>query len=143
MIDHLASGGVEPRGCPTPGACSCVAADARHVPMLITDAVRDVLAERRRQVEVEGYTLTHDDEHTCGELGLAAALYALPYAASAGGKKLLSQDDFIGLKMALEIGCEFTTAKPEPDARRRLVKAGALILAEIERIDRAKAHAND
>lgn len=41
-----------------------------------SDAVRDVLAERRRQVEVEGWTPEHDDQHAFEEMALAAACYA-------------------------------------------------------------------
>ncbi|OCC01886.1 hypothetical protein BA190_26750 [Labrys sp. WJW] len=95
----------------------------------------DVLDERRRQVEAEGYTRAHDDSHKSGELALAAALYAIPYEAEVGGHKLVDQDDFIGLHMDLKIACGWTL-KPEPDPRKRLIKAGALILAEIERLDR-------
>ncbi len=100
-------------------------------------AARDVLAERERQMKEEGYTPAHDDNHVHGELALAAALYALPYEATLGGEPLLKQDDFIGLHMALELACApGWDLKPEPDIRKRLVKSGALILAEIERLDR-------
>lgn len=95
----------------------------------------EIAAERRRQIEVEGFDATNDDQCVLGELGLAAALYALPYEASVAGERLLQQDDFIGIHMALEIACRFKL-KPEPDRRKRLIKAGALIVAEIERLDR-------
>jgi hypothetical protein len=98
----------------------------------ISRATQDVLAERRRQIEVEGWTPEHDDAHDSGELGLAAALYAIPYETDG----LISQEDFIRLDMALELGCGFART-PEPDVRKRKVKAAALLLAEIERIDRA------
>lgn len=99
-------------------------------------AARDVLAERRRQVVVEGWTQEYDDDrHQHGELGRAAALYALPYGAEVGGEQLLRQDDYIGLRMALELSLRWNL-KPEPDKRKRLVKACALIIAEIERLDR-------
>lgn len=103
-------------------------------------AVSDIAAERQRQVDVEGWSEAHDDEHDLGELGLAAALYALPYEAEVAGEKLLSQDDYLGLDMALSIACKWDL-KPERDRRRRLVKAGALIVAEIERLDRAALQA--
>lgn len=95
-------------------------------------AASDVLAERRRQIEKEGWTPEHDDMHVDGELSLAAALYAIPYQNS-----LIEQNDFIGLHMALENGHGWNL-KPDKDPRKRLVKAGALILAEIERLDRAR-----
>ncbi|WP_101339735.1 hypothetical protein [Cereibacter azotoformans] len=106
----------------------------------ISKAAQDVLAERARQISVEGWTPEHDDEHTLGELGLAAALYALPYEARVAGEPLLKQDDHVGLDMALEIACDWRI-RPEPDVRRRKVKAAALLLAEIERLDRAEGRA--
>jgi hypothetical protein len=42
--------------------------------------------------------------------------------------------------MALELTAGWTI-KPEPDQRRRSVKATALLVAEIERLDRAAAKA--
>jgi hypothetical protein len=94
-----------------------------------------ITAERKRQVEVKGYTPLHDDEHDLGELGLAAALYALPYGYEQGGQPLIEQSDFINLHITLETGCDFYL-DPEPDKLRRLAKAGALIAAEIDRLIR-------
>jgi len=96
-----------------------------------------IAAERKRQVEVKGYTPEHDDAHDLGELALAAALYALPYDAKVGNEPLLKQDDFIALHIALETGCDFFV-DPEPDKLKRLAKAGALIAAEIDRVNRAE-----
>lgn len=87
-------------------------------------AERDVLDERRRQVEVEGWTLEHDDDHGGGQLAAAAAAYAT------AGRQL----DALGGPGPLwpwELQCW----KPGT-YRENLVKAGALILAEIERLDR-------
>jgi hypothetical protein len=92
---------------------------------LQTQAARDVLAERQRQVSAEGWTPEHDDEHDEGEMASAAAAYA---AHSCGWNDSAVRDlwppqwHLRWLK----------TSTP----RRDLVKAGALILAEIERIDR-------
>ena len=98
-----------------------------------TDASRDVLVERRRQVEKEGWSPEHDDEHACDEIAALACFYAMPPAArqwdatSSGygptfGQAILPDD--WGYKAS--------------DRRSELVKAGALILAEIERLDRAE-----
>lgn len=91
----------------------------------VTAAAADVLAERQRQVTAEGWTPEHDDEHSDGEMALAASSYAL-YAH----KKPIAP--------AIPYNWPW---EPEwfkqQGARRDLVKAGALILAEIERIDRA------
>lgn len=84
-------------------------------------AALDVLAERRRQIEAEGWTQEDDDKQTDSEMAHAAACYALnnasvwPYSIS--------------------------WWKPT-DRRRNLVKAGALILAEIERLDRLVSRPN-
>jgi len=95
----------------------------------MTKAALDVLAERRRQIEAEGWTPEHDDEHDGGELACAAAAYAL----DAGDKLDQRPPDFwpwYGGRPR-----EVRWWKPS-DRRRNLVKAGALILAEIERLDR-------
>lgn len=39
-------------------------------------AIGEIAAERRRQVEVEGFTTAHDDAHRQGEMAAAAAAYA-------------------------------------------------------------------
>lgn len=95
-----------------------------------------ITAERKRQIEVKGYTPEHDDEHDLGELSLAAALYALPYDAKQGDEPLITQADFIGLHITLETGCDFYL-DPEPHKLKRLAKAGALIAAEIDRVIRS------
>ena len=93
-----------------------------------TRAVMDVLDERRRQIEQEGWTPEHDDRHAQGQMAGAAVCYLvedIPHWA-----RLEAQ------------GCywPWDAAWWKPgDNRRNLVKAGALILAEIERLDRAAA----
>ena len=89
-----------------------------------SQAVLDVAAERRRQVDAKGWTPEHDDEHVAGELATAGASYAL-VAVGYGLLALRTWPWPAGLKP--------TTP------RRDLVKAGALILAEIERLDRMAA----
>lgn len=87
-------------------------------------AVIDVLAERIRQVEAEGWTAEHDDAHNKGQMAMAAACYAL-YAAPLPEQHARHFWPW-----------DWKWWKPS-DQRRDLVKAGALILAEIERLDRA------
>ena len=105
----------------------------------MTDAEADVIAERRRQVEAEGWTQEHDDKHTGGEMARAAGLYALVAGAdptnlrnarSGSGMGDVYQDALNRLWPWHRSWFKSTTR------RQNLVKAGALILAEIERLDR-------
>ena len=107
-------------------------------------AVKDVLAERVRQVEVEGWSSGHDDQHKHGELAMAAACYA---AHSSGWEAInqtrLSEDVMRTVHRAQQfVGAMWPWDrrwwKPKT-ARQNLVRAAALLLAEIERIDRAAA----
>lgn len=92
-------------------------------------ALADVAAERERQKSAEGWTPAHDDTHKAGELAQAAAAYAF-YCTEAEN----------GQPTAVELWPTSWSEdwwKASDDARRNLVKAGALIVAEIERLDRA------
>jgi len=42
----------------------------------MSTGVEAIAAERKRQIEAEGWTPEHDDEHTNGEMADAAACYA-------------------------------------------------------------------
>ncbi|WP_337996191.1 hypothetical protein [Oleispirillum naphthae] len=109
-------------------------------PTSVSQAAADVIAAVRKLGTKEpGWKPGDDDERMGegeGELGLAAALYLLPYEATVDGEKLLKQDDYIRLDMILELTCGWSL-KPIPDRRERLVMGVALGLAEIERLDRA------
>ena len=87
-----------------------------------SQAAIDVLAERHRQVKSEGWTPEHDNVHSDGQIAAAAACYASTDLANCDVTAWL-----------WPWGKEWW--KPT-DRRRNLVKAGALILAEIERLDR-------
>jgi hypothetical protein len=87
-------------------------------------AARDVIAERRRQIDDEGFSVQRDDGYVKTELAQAAAAYA----SCAGQPNVLTTQ--------WPWGVSANTWKPSSDRRRDLVKAGALILAEIERVDR-------
>lgn len=91
-------------------------------------AVADIAAERQRQIDAEGWTPEHDDEHGPGELALAAAAYA---EASTLYENPPEYD-----RPPQTWPFERAWFKPQ-GARRDLVRAGALIVADIERIDRA------
>ena len=87
-----------------------------------TNVLLDISAERLRQHREEGWTEDHDDKHDAGELADAAACYAL-------GKPWEIVKQLWPWQM--------NWWKPT-DKRRNLVKAGALIVAEIERLDRVE-----
>lgn len=101
----------------------------------VTAAAADVLAERQRQVTAEGWSSKHDDQYKNTELAFAASCYAFHAAAASWDL----EDDGIPYDshpVPKQWPWGPSWWKPT-DARRDLVKAGALILAEIERIDRA------
>jgi hypothetical protein len=100
-------------------------------------AASDVLAERQRQIGAEGYAPEHDDEHVNGEIAAMAAFYAMPD----GARDWPATETGYGETFGEAIKPDCWDAKTG-DRRRELVKAGALILAEIERLDRAAAAAN-
>ncbi|HGX9267832.1 TPA: ead/Ea22-like family protein [Escherichia coli] len=88
-------------------------------------ALLDVISERQRQRAVEGWTSEHDDAYQNSELADAAACYAIN-----------------AHNQGLSTPAHWPWAPDwwkQSGPRRDLVKAGALILAEIERIDRAAA----
>lgn len=88
----------------------------------MSKALEDVAAERQRQITEEGWATQHDDKHRHGELANAAGCYA------------------IGTLDCYQRFWPWYSEWWKPtDRRRNLVKAGALILAEIERLDRAAA----
>lgn len=94
----------------------------------LTGAAKDVLAERRRHVEVEGWDAPHDDQHSDGSMAAAAGCYALE-ACGMAWKSDATKPPYVWPWHPI-------WWKPR-DRRRNLVRAGALILAELERLDRA------
>jgi hypothetical protein len=88
-----------------------------------SQATVDVLEERYRQIHEEGWTGAHDDKHDLYVLGRAAACYLLMSVASV--------DDFVRRIWPFDLAWW----KPK-DYRRNLVRAAALIIAELDRYDR-------
>jgi hypothetical protein len=92
------------------------------------DIIEEVAEERRRQQDKEGWTPEHDDTHAEGELAAAAGCYALTAVDQARGDQARAP-----------LSCwpwDESWWKPK-DQRRNLIRAAALIVAEIERLDRA------
>lgn len=100
--------------------------DPPQLPYKLSRAEQDVLDERRGQRTREGFIDAHDDEHDSGELARAGACYALFSQTPTSQAPLLWP-------------LEARWWKPS-NVRRMLVKAAALIIAEIERIDRKTAN---
>jgi hypothetical protein len=91
-------------------------------------------AERLRQISVEGWTPEHDDGHSRGEMMSAAVDYV------AECKRILRDHEPLVDERGLPFGWPWQKLwwKPSPDPIRNLVKAGALIAAEIDRLQRAQ-----
>lgn len=104
------------------------------------NAIEDVLAERQRQIEVEGFSEAFDDKNDDGELAAAAFAYIDNYLSRAW------------MILNLRHGLERYQRAPPPKRwprtflffwkpktpRYDLVRAAALLIAEIDRIDRAE-----
>lgn len=107
--------------------------------------------ERQRQIEKEGFTPGHDDDsfHDEGQLARAAVCYASPvliFEVDDGGKSIIFNDPW-----PQDWDLEWDKRRTEPyghilanenlsgvERVRNLVKAGALIAAEIDRLQRIK-----
>ena len=99
-----------------------------------------IAAERQRQIEKEGFTAAHDDvKEQHGQLIAAAICYAqlplirmtyTPAAVRERTSELLDRWPW-----------DEEYWKPSDQAVRNLVKAGALIAAEIDRLQRAAIEA--
>ncbi len=98
--------------------------EALHIRTPMSPAMLAVIAERRRQIEAEGWTPEHDDTHATGELARAGGAYA----RKAGTMMSVPPNEW---PWAADWW------KPQ-GFRRDLVRAGALIVAEIERFDRLR-----
>lgn len=97
----------------------------------LSPAATDVLGERQRQVEQEGWTPEHDDAHHPGELAAAGACYSTWAAEVAANGGSHTAHRYVPGTWPWS----GNWWKPK-NVRRDLVRAGALILAEIERLDR-------
>jgi hypothetical protein len=87
-------------------------------------ALSEIAAERLRQIVAEGWTPEHNDQHRGGEMALAAACYAI----SGAGR--------VGFNNGLLWPFSLRWWKPS-DCRHDLIRSAALLVAELERLDRA------
>lgn len=99
--------------------------EALHIRRPLSPAMQAVIAERYRQIDVEGYSPEHDDlQNPIGSMSDAGACY---------------------IREAGSVSREPPSAWPWADAhwkpkgyRRNLVRGAALAVAEIEKFDRNK-----
>ena len=109
------------------------------------DPIELIAAERRRQVAVEGWTPEHDDAHDESEMAWAAACYAAPAPIKAEVDVPCNCREASCHHLFGRVGTTWADAWPweaqydkrgKHDRMRCLVIAGALIVAEIERLQR-------
>lgn len=99
------------------------------------NAIELIKAERERQVSAEGYTPQHDDAHKMGQMAGAAAVYALHACGFENPHALEAARPTVLFKVRIWPWSDGYW-KPSDDPICDLVKAGALIVAEIERLQR-------
>lgn len=110
--------------------CSEVAAELRGPSSF---AVLDVVDERFRQIYEEEFSVDRDDTYVHGELAWAGATYAVATLEGNPASAVVSQETLAHQLWPWALNW----FKPK-DRRRDLVRAAALIIAEIERLDRAE-----
>ena len=97
------------------------------------NGIERIAAERKRQIEAEGWTPEHDDTHSKGELNAAAVAYATANLDRSMGGEDAAFSSFFPSNWLV------SWWKPSADPIRNLEKAGALIAAEIDRLQRHRA----
>lgn len=102
----------------------------------------EIMRERERQIEAEGWTIEHDDSHLPGTLAVAGACYALESLNATPGPRIGRGIGQAYRQIAFDAGIpKYWPWEPQwwkpKDERRNLIRAAALIIAEIERLDRA------
>lgn len=107
----------------------------RNAPPAFLYIAEELAAERLRQINGEGYDLAHDDKYTRAELQRAAGWYALASATYRNDGFVSGERLFADPDMGWPWDEQFWKSESE---RRDLVKSGALIIAAIGRIDRAR-----
>jgi len=104
-------------------------------------AVDDIVVERQRQIQEEGWTPEHDDNHGDYSLAKAACAYALGATLDTAERAVMDTSGVSGTPFRVKYFWPWNITWWKPTGRRRdLIKAAALIIAEIERIDRAAAN---
>lgn len=96
-----------------------------------------IAEERERQICKEGWSPKHDDGHALGELSSAAGCYAAVASAITRGSSAEEWSyEMTQSELLPNWPWDAESWKPSDDNIRNLVKAGALIAAEIDRVQR-------
>lgn len=123
-------------------ACAGVPTESleAHIPI---GGVKLIIAERARQITVEGWSEEHDDAHDDRSLAQAAGCYVSHYVGTAGVIDRYPSDGierYVDFPVPMEWPEEWDEDGWKPkDPLRDLVRAGALIAAEIDRLLRVEA----
>jgi len=92
--------------------------------------------ERQRQIDVEGYTEKQDSQYVCSELTDAAIIYAMRgYWKKRLNPLIIGNESEPGLMWPFAPEKFKPSQQEYPNGRiRDLIKAGALIAAELDRL---------
>lgn len=106
-----------------------------------TSGAETITRERLRQLSVEKFTLSHDDRYIKGELVWAAHEYLFMAGVQISGNYTVNEwkeswPESGGVPSNWPKTWDKSWWKPSDDPIRNLAKAGALIAAEIDRLDR-------
>lgn len=101
--------------------------------ILTSSVIEEIYNERKRQVLKEEFDTKHDDGHIGGEMSLAAMCYCM--AASVAARVPATEKQYQSSPAAPVWPWNEDWWKPK-NPRRDLIRAAALIVAEIERLDR-------
>lgn len=113
-----------------------------------------ITAERQRQISKENWTAEHDDTHGGAEMALMAAHYTLLAAQEDCADQTMAGPEANDLTRLIDLAMPRLIPsgwRPSSKAKIRnldgrignLVRAGALIAAEIDRLQRARKPDND
>lgn len=127
---------------------------SKQIDTIDVSVCEEIKAERLRQQRQEGWTTAHDDEHSSGELSVAACCYTYPRPlvvyekhrvqlnSSRGSDPNCYFYDYANVEEAHDPWpFEEGHKRHKHPRRRQLIIAAALIVAEIERMDRAAIRA--
>jgi hypothetical protein len=107
----------------------------------ISPFMHAVIAERYRQIEVEGWDHAHDDKHEAGELARAGGVYATYAYWHLGRAQGIAPAKHHKTMQGLQPPGLWPWSRDwwkPTDFRRDIVKAAALIVADGEKFDRAR-----